>query len=73
MKIGRSQSILPLGRGLLARDTDRELLDTGRNPNNPAPKGVVVGGRTRSGQLLLEPQKLMAASDQGGGELLRLA
>ena len=48
-------------------------IDTGRNPNNPALKGVMVGGRTRSGQLLLEPQELMAASDQGGGELLRLA
>ena len=53
LKIGRSQSILPLGRGLLARDSDRELFYTGRNPNDRALKGFVSMGRTRSGQLLL--------------------
>ena len=73
LKIGRSQSILPLGRGLLARDSNRELFDTGRNPNDPAPKGFVKLGRTRFGQLLLQTQEPMALSGQGGGELNRLA
>ena len=53
LKIGRSQSILPLGRGLLACDSDRELFYLGRNLNNLAPKGFVSRGQTRSGQLLL--------------------
>jgi hypothetical protein len=49
----RFVTILPLRWGLLARDSDHELLNTGRNPNNLALKSFVAGGRTRSGQLLL--------------------
>jgi hypothetical protein len=53
LKIGCSQSILPLERGLFACDLDCELFNMGHNLNDLAPKGFVMRDQIRSSQLPL--------------------
>ena len=73
LEVGRSQSFLPLRRGLFAGITARENTKLGRSPNDSAPKGLSAEDRDRLSQLALGVKQLAASRDQTGRDLNQIS
>jgi hypothetical protein len=61
LEVGRSQSFLPLRRGLFTGISARENSKLGRSPNDFAPKGLTTQDRTSIDKLALSAEQLAAS------------